>query len=212
MERVNIFYASLLSLLLLVCFPSGCSNHQSDSIQTATPKEHTLLEPPMAKPTANIYKAPILIKAKKSQSNIQPSLTDNILLLGDSRIEHWPLDLPTCKECSLEVKRKFHPDGPDTKLVLSDSDTGYQWGVYESSQKHAYLLSSKLYFDGQGKLNMADNNPQGMNKKTMLQTGKTYQLKNCNISPLWIENIKPLSAAYSDDQSKHKIQIFFECH
>lgn len=215
---VSIFPAYLLPLILLAAFSSGCYNDQSESIQSVVSREHMPLVAPMThnqlkkenhhqtKPSNNIYQNPVLIKANKSQLNIQPSLTDNTLHLGNSRIEHWPFGLPACKSCNLKIERKFHPDGPDTRLVLSHADTLYQWGIFQSGQKQSYLLDKKLYFDEQDKLNMVHKN-----KQTILQTGQTYHVNNCAISPLWIETIPALSPAYSDDQAKHKIQILFEC-
>ncbi len=212
-----VFYTFLWCLLLLNSFTLGCSNHH-DAIQAVVSREHAPLIAPMPKarnqpdkPLKKIYKKQIRLKAKQSQLNILPSLAGATLLLGNSHIEHWPLGLPNCKQCNLVVKRDFHPDGPTTRLVLTSNDKDYLWGVVESSQKNTYVLAARLYFNGQGELNMLQNNAD-KNTKTVLQTGLTYQFKNCTLTPLWIENIKSLSAAYSDDQAKHKIQIFFECH
>jgi hypothetical protein len=217
-----LFFIGSLSLIILTIFTSGCFNNPDHSIQVVTSSEYKPLVAPTSGNISNqetedkkyitdeksLYKNPISIKAKQSQKNIRPSLTNKTLLLGNSRIENWPLGLPVCKQCNLELTRDFHPDGPDTLVVLSHSESNYQWGVFQSGQKQAHLLGTKLYVDRNGKLNI---NKIDSGVATLLQVGQTYRLKNCRISPLWIENIKPLSSAYSDDQPKHKIQIFFEC-
>lgn len=221
--NVSFFSKSLWLLLSLVILNSGCSNNYNDEIQPSTTQEHAQLEDQMpivsyqpdkekqssTKPSENIYKTPILIKAKRPQLNIRPSLTNKTLVLGDSRIEHWPLGLPICQQCNLEINRVLYPDGPSTLLVLKDGSTNYQWGILQSGQKQAYLLGAKLFFDEQGKLNIIPKKTE--TNKFMLQAGKSFNYKDCNITPLWIENIKPMSSDYSDDQAKHKIQIFFEC-
>lgn len=218
--NIPIRYSCLLPLILLTCFISGCSKNQSDSIQTAVSREHSPLVAPITnkvnqqtnekyhkiKSARNFYKNPVLIKIRESQLEIKPSLTGNTLQLGNSRIEHWPLGLPDCKVCRLEVNMKFYPDGPDTLITLHNDDKNYQWGVVQSSQKNVKLLLSELSFNEQNELIMNHKN-----KKTLLLSGQTYHTKSCTLTPLWIETIPQLSAVYSDDQAKHKIQILFEC-
>lgn len=218
--NTSIFYACLLPLVLLAFFTSGCSNNQSDSIQAVVSRDNSPLAAPILnaeyrqnmgnhtprKSPKNFYKNPILIKAKSSQLDIQPSLKNHTLQLGNSSIENWPLGLPTCQYCRLDIAQKFHPDGPDTLLTLSNKSKGYQWGVMQSGQKQVHLLDTKLAFNEKNELSFKLNN-----KQVILLSGQTYHLKNCTITPLWIETPPPLSAAYSDDQAKHKIQILFEC-
>jgi len=221
MKAVNKVSIKFWTLLPIVIFYTGCSNNYNDTIQPSTSTENADIEVRMpiasyqpdidkensTKPSVNIYKTPILIKAKESQLNIRPTLTDQTLVLGDSRIEHWPLELPICQLCNLEIERVFYPDGPNTLLVLKDNNKNYQWGILQSGQKQVYLLGSKLFFDEQGTLNIIRKNKN----RVVLQSGKSLNYDNCNITPLWIEKTKPMSSDYSDDQAKYKIQIFFEC-
>ena len=223
-----------LWLIVLNLIISGCSNNQNDTIQSVTTHKSPVLHVPQAllrekeketttyKPAqketnplkyiVNHYDTPILIKAKQSQLNIQPILNNKILFLGNSQISHWPLNLPKCKTCNSEVTRTFHPDGPDTHLKLKAVNTDYQWGVFESSQKQSYLLNLKIFFNNSGQLSMTTRTTNNQNSAIFLKPAQSYDVNNCRVTPLWIENKKPMSSDYSDDQAKHKIQIVYECN
>lgn len=211
------FTLRLVLLFILIWCSLGCTQYKNDSMLTLADKHDTPATKtayisnqqktaPLITPNI-IHTQPVLIKAQTSQLKIQPSLVNNTLILGNSRIEHWPLELPSCQPCNLKVKRVFHPDGPDIQLRLTNGHTHYQWGILQTNQKHTYLLGATLYFEDNKKLKMDYENQQ-----LYLKIGNSYPIKNCIIKPIWIETFSPIPSYYSDDQAKHKIQILFECH
>jgi hypothetical protein len=213
------FQLRLVLLFIFIWCSPGCTQYKNDSMLTLADKHYTPAPTPayisnQQKTTPLmvpniIHTQALLIKAQSSQLKIQPSLVNKTLILGNSRIEHWPLGLPICQPCDLKIKQVFHPDGPDILLRLTNggTPTPYQWGVLQTNQKLVYLLGAKLYFEDTNKLKMDYEN-----QKFHLKIGSSYSIKNCRIKPIWIETFSPLPPHYSDDQAKHKIQISFECH
>lgn len=165
---------------------------------------------------------PVVIVAKKSESNVDISLNDSVLTLGQTKIKRWSYAAPKCDGCDLTVSRRHFPDGPNIQVQLtSPSNLSYQWLLVESWQKRLNLTQWHIEKIEEG---IVVRSKVG---NVMPKLGESKQLDNCLIHVLWIESYQSKrqqtspgkalgvpaaeTTRLSDDGPNQRMQLLVQC-
>lgn len=150
--------------------------------------------------------AQLQLSLQASDAPITPRREGNSLVLGESRIQPWPYEVPTCQSCELQLEYRHYPEGPDIILRLYQNNH-LKWRLIQSHQPAIRLNDgSQLHHLG----NHARWTHQQQSQT--LQPGQTTTWQGCQQHLHWLTTTpNPDPGPLSNEAPTRTLQLTTNC-
>lgn len=127
--------------------------------------------------------AKINLTTGPTETGIAISISKEGLHLGQTSLEPWPFDAPSCTNCTLTLERDFSPVGPDRTLQLTAP------GAASPTWFFAERLRLPASLPGNATLRAQPGSPglrlEAEGEQATLTAGEAVSLNNCHYHLIW---------------------------